>query len=184
MVTQSYALSEFISDLRRITQETHEDRVIISGVRPLVQRLALSKVWLKECYSEANSQDGYGVHLLHQEPDHTLIVIAVSWLPGTYMPPHNHGTWAVVAGIDGAEKNIFWKRIDDCSRPGYAELKQVGEKICCSGDVLGFLPDTIHSLINEMGQTSLSLHVYGRHLNYTGRSQFDPEKKAESSFIF
>jgi predicted metal-dependent enzyme (double-stranded beta helix superfamily) len=104
MVTQSYALSEFISDLRRITQETHEDRVIICGVRPLVQRLALSKIWLKEGYSEANSQDGYGVHLLHQEPDHTLIVIAVNWLPETYMSPHNHGTWAVVSGIDGAEK--------------------------------------------------------------------------------
>jgi predicted metal-dependent enzyme (double-stranded beta helix superfamily) len=107
MVMQSYALSEFISDLRRITQETHEDRVIISGVRPLVQRLALSKVWLKECYPEANSQGGYGVHPLHQEPDHTLIVIAVSWLPGTYMPPHNHGTWAMVAGIDSAEKIFF-----------------------------------------------------------------------------
>jgi predicted metal-dependent enzyme (double-stranded beta helix superfamily) len=57
-------------------------------------------------------------------------------------------------------------------------------RFVAAGDVLGFLPDTIHSLINEMGQTSLSLHVYGRHLNYTGRSQFDPEKKAESPFIF
>ena len=75
-----------------------------------------------------------------------LIVITVSWLPGSYMPPYNHGTWAVVVGI-GSAKNIFWERVDDRSRPGYAEPKQVGEKICCSGNVLGFLPDTILSIL-------------------------------------
>jgi predicted metal-dependent enzyme (double-stranded beta helix superfamily) len=37
------------------------------------------------------------------------------------MAPHNHGTWAVVAGVYGPERNAFWKRLDDGSRPGCAK---------------------------------------------------------------
>jgi hypothetical protein len=58
-------------------------------------------------------------------------------------PPHNHGTWAVVAGVDGLEKNVFWKRVDDGSRPGYAEIVKAGEKVFGAGDVVTFLPESI-----------------------------------------
>ena len=36
-------------------------------------------------------------------------------------------TNSIVVGVDGAEKNVFWERIDDRTRPGYAELRKVGE---------------------------------------------------------
>ena len=47
------------------------------------------------------------VHVLHEESDHRLAVFAVSWLPGRGVPPHDHGTWAIVVGVDGPEKNLF-----------------------------------------------------------------------------
>ena len=49
--------------------------------------------------------------------------------------------------------------------------------------MVSFLPDDIHSVVNETDQVTVSLHVYGKHLNYTGRSQFDPEQNTESPFI-
>jgi 4-amino-4-deoxychorismate lyase len=44
------------------------------------------------------------------------------------------------------------------------------------GDVLALQPDSIHSVINETGSVTVSLHVYGKHVNHTERSQFDPEQ--------
>lgn len=176
-------LSRFVDDLRNITRETSDDAAIIQRVRPLARELALAKTWLRQEHYRCDEAQGFGVHLLHEEPDHTLAVFAASWLPGRGAPPHNHGTWAVVAGVDGPETNVFWKRFDDGTRPGYAELARNGEKVFGPGDVVSFLPAQIHSVVNETGGVTVSLHVYGKHLNYTGRSQFDPEARKELPFL-
>ena len=42
---------------------------------------------------------------------------------------------------------------------------------------------TIHGVVNDGEAVTLSLHIYGKHLNYTGRSQFDPAKKIETPFV-
>ena len=49
--------------------------------------------------------------------------------------------------------------------------------------VSGVLPEDIHSVWNETEKVSLSLHTYGKHINRTGRSRFDPEAKTEEVFI-
>jgi hypothetical protein len=41
----------------------------------------------------------------------------------------------------------------------------------------------IHGALNETDQVTLSLRVYGKHINYTGRSMFDPDKKTETLFV-
>jgi predicted metal-dependent enzyme (double-stranded beta helix superfamily) len=183
MAADAYTVPEFVEDLRAIAAETTEPAAIISRVRPLTQRLALTKAWLQKRHYACDPEQGFGVHLLHEELDHTLAVFTIAWLPGKGAPPHNHGTWAVVAGVDGPEKNIFWERLDDGSRPGYAEIRSERVGVFGPGEVVSFLPDDIHSVVNETGQVTVSLHVYGKHLNYTGRSQFDPERNTESPFI-
>jgi hypothetical protein len=46
------------------------------------------------------------------------------------------------------------------------------------------LPGSIHSVVNETDRVSVSLHVYGKHPNYTMRSQFDPDRNLERPFVF
>jgi predicted metal-dependent enzyme (double-stranded beta helix superfamily) len=120
MAIMTYTLAEFIEDLRTITAEENDDNMILLRVSPLAERLALSREWLRPKHYECDEEQGFMAHLLHEEEDHTLAVFAISWLPGRGAPPHNHGTWAVVSGVDGLEKNIFYKRLVDASRPGYA----------------------------------------------------------------
>ncbi len=80
---------------------------------------------------QADDAQGFGVYLLHEEPDHTLAVLAVSWLPHRGAPPHDHGTWAVIARVEGPEKTSFLSaRMTRVGR-GHAELKKVGEKVWC-----------------------------------------------------
>jgi predicted metal-dependent enzyme (double-stranded beta helix superfamily) len=182
MTVTAYDLKSFIDDLRAITRATDDPRECVGRVRPLVRDLALSRTWLRPEHYRCDEAQGFGVHVLHQEEDHRLAVFAVAWLPGRGAPPHNHGTWAVVAGVDGPERNVFWKRVDDRSRPGYAEIVRNGEKIFDAGDVVSFLPDSIHSVVNDTAAVTVSLHVYGMHVNYTARSQFDPDTRVEQEF--
>jgi predicted metal-dependent enzyme (double-stranded beta helix superfamily) len=183
MKTDAYALQEFISDLRRITSEVSDEATILSRVAPLAKRAALSKSWLTAELYSADQDQGYGVNVLHVESDNTLFVVALSWLAGRGASPHDHGTWAIIVGVDGPERNIFWEREDDRTRPGYAELKKIGEKICDEGDVVALPAGAIHEVQNETSRTTLSFHVYGRHLNHTGRSRFDPKNRTEMPLI-
>ncbi len=181
MTEDTYGLPEFVAALRDISAATGDDRVVIDRVRPLARRLALSRTWLEPQHYECSDVgQGFGVHLLHEEANHALAVFAISWLPGRGAPPHNHGTWAVVAGVDGPETNVFWKRLDDGTRPGYAEVREQARKTFGPGEVVSFLPDAIHSVVNETGVVTLSLHVYGRHLNYVERFQFDPVRRTSA----
>ena len=184
MDSDRYSISQLAADLRQLCTQQKDEREILRGVRPLARRAALSKVtWLDDRMYRADSAQGFGVHLLHEEPDHTLAILALSWLPHRGAPPHNHGTWAVIAGVDGPEKNAFFERADDGSRAGHAELRKVGEKVCDVGDVLAMPRGMIHSVWNDTDAVTVSLHIYGKHINYTGRSQFDFEKKTEAPFI-
>jgi len=184
MDADRYSISHLVDDLKRITAESKGERDILAQIRPLARRAALSStIWLEDRMYQADPDQGFGVHLLHENPDHTLAVFAVSWLPNRGTLPHNHGTWAVVVGVDGPERNKFFQRLDDGKRPRYAELKKTGEKTCGVGDVLAMPDGVIHSVWNETDAVTVSLHIYGRHTNHTGRSQFDLEKQTEMPFI-
>jgi hypothetical protein len=79
--------------------------------------------------------------------------------------------------------NGFFERIDDRSRPGHAQLKKIGEKVFGEGEVCAMPSGAIHIVWNETDKVTLSLHIYGKHINFTGRSQFDPEKQTETPFV-
>jgi predicted metal-dependent enzyme (double-stranded beta helix superfamily) len=183
VATGSDDWARFVRELWAITTAARSPGAIIAALRPLVREFALSRSWVQPRHYECDVEQGFGVHVLHEEVDQTLWVVAFSWLPGRGAPPHDHRTWAVVAGVEGLEKNTYWRRLDDGRRPGHAELSLVGEEVVGPGDVVAFLPDAIHSVTNETDRVTLSLHVYGRNLNRVGRSQFDPEKQTESPFI-
>jgi predicted metal-dependent enzyme (double-stranded beta helix superfamily) len=183
MSKAGYSISNLVADLRDICANFTDEHEILIRVRPLAQRAALSKdAWLEKRFYQADSDQGFGVYLLHEESDHRLAIFALSWLPNRGAPPHDHGTWAVVAGVDGPEKNVFWERVDDRSRAGYAEIKKTAEKVFDVGDVIAMPQGTIHSVWNETEAVTLSLHMYGKHINYTERSQFDPKSRTQRPF--
>jgi predicted metal-dependent enzyme (double-stranded beta helix superfamily) len=180
--SEPYTLDSYVEDLKRITSETDNEDEIITQVAPLAKRLAAEDTWRDPKHYDTDPEQGFGVHMLHEEPDHTLAVFAISWLPGHGAPPHDHGTWAVVAGVDGIERNISYKRIDDRSRPDYAELDVKSETLADKGDLVCMKTGGIHEVRNETDAVTLSLHTYGKHVNHTIRSQFDLETKVKKDF--
>ena len=184
MEAERYSISELVTDLKGVCAQSEDEMEILIKARPLARRAALAKAsWFEDRMYHADAGQGFGVHLLHEEPDHTLAVLAVSWLPHRGTPPHDHGTWALVAGVEGEERNEFFQRVDDHSHPGHAELKRLGEKNYGPGSVVAMPRSTIHRVWNDTDSVSVSLHIYGKNINYTGRSQFDLEKQTETPFV-
>ena len=104
MTTDTYTLSQFVTDLRQLTSESQDEKSLLAKVRPLAKRAALSPDWREERHYKGDTEQGFGITVLHDEPDHSLFIIAVSWLPGRGAPAHDHGSWAVIVGVDGPEK--------------------------------------------------------------------------------
>lgn len=69
--------------------------------------------------------------------------------------------------------------MDDGAKAGYAELQQAGQRVMTTGAVSTCMPDDIHTVWNVGEDVAISLHTYGRHINYTGRSEFDPDANVE-----
>lgn len=181
-MTSAYALVDFVSDLRRIQAEETEDRGRITRLEPLARQLSSSADLVQQHHYQCNPEQGFGISLLHEEPDHSLAVFIVAWLPGRGTPPHNHGTWAIVSGIKGYEHNIRWRREKGVWKPGSAKLTRVGEAVIGPGESISFLPADIHSVINKSEEVAISLHVYGRHLSHVERFQFDLARNREEPF--
>ena len=182
-MSEAYSLSQYVDDLRSICSATSDEDEIFKRLAPLASRLVADPSWLQPKHYESDEEQGFGVHLLHEEADHSLGVFVVNWLPGRGTPPHDHGTWAVVAGIEGVERNVRYRRVDDASREDYARLEVKKEFDAGAGEAICVRSGGIHKVTNETDSLTLSLHTYGRHINHTNRSQFNLETHERKAFV-
>ncbi|MBN9228086.1 MULTISPECIES: cysteine dioxygenase family protein [Legionella] len=177
-------LKPLIQELRQINILKHDDQYNIEKVSIVLSNWVKKTEWLEEHFYTVDPVNGFTSWLIFEEPDHTLAVNLVAWEPGREITPHDHNTWGVVGCVVGIEENYSWMRMDDGTQPGYADIKKQNKSITCfPGDVIGFSPNDIHSVVNTSDSVAISLHVYGKNLNYTNRFQYNPPKKTAEPFI-
>ena len=68
-----YRLDDFVRDLRAATAASDDAPEILARVAPLARALALSKHWLEAAHYVCDAEQGFGIHVLHEEPDHRLL---------------------------------------------------------------------------------------------------------------
>ena len=178
-----YSINDYVTDIKNIVNDKNDITSITDKIKPLSSRFASEKSWFKESFREVDKEQGFGLHLLHEEENHDLAVFIIAWAPGKGLSPHNHKTWAVVTGMEGQEHETTYERLDDGNKKGFADLRKLSEHTLYPGQTVCCMPEDIHSVWNNGTKISLSLHTYGRHLNYTGRSIFDVKAKTESPCI-
>lgn len=173
-MSDTYTVQDYVEDLRATVAAAGSESEILSKVRPLAQKLVNNRdSWIKPEHYEVDDARGSSLYVLHEEEDHTLMVFAACFRPGRVTPVHDHGTWAVVAGVDGEEKNTIYKRTDDGSKPDFGEIQLRGEKTVRQGDAIGMPSGTFHTVSNLSDGVSVSLHTYGMNTNHTVRCQID-----------
>lgn len=107
---------------------------------------------------------GYGRNLVWRDPAADFVIIAMAWPPGIMGAPHDHGTWGVVAVLEGHVQITDYERDDDGSTADQAALREVGSIVAGPGEIATVLPP--HRDFHRVGNASrsapaLSLHTYG-----------------------
>ena len=110
-----------------------------------------------------------GIYRLSEDPDHRFALYASAGGPGKKVPPHNHTTWAIIAGVHGEERNVVYERLDNGAQPDVVQLREAPakEKVLRRGDVIAYLPDDFHHIETPAGSgNALHLHFYGLSLEH------------------
>jgi rhodanese-related sulfurtransferase/predicted metal-dependent enzyme (double-stranded beta helix superfamily) len=110
-----------------------------------------------------------GIYRLSEDPDHRFALYASAGGAGKKVPPHNHTTWAIIAGVHGAERNVVYERLDNGAQEGVVKLREAPakEKTLRRGDVICYLPDDFHHIETPAGSgDALHLHFYGLSLEH------------------
>jgi len=134
------------------------------------------------------SEEVAKIYLLSDEDGGEFSLYLISVLPVGPSPIHDHGTFAVIAGLDGDEENTIYKRLDDGSEEGKASLEVDHKVTLKSGDAIAFMPEDIHRICVISEKPTRHFHLYGKGFEQqTDRLEFDikkgTSKTAGGSFI-
>ena len=100
-------------------------------------------------------------HPLLVEPDDGHGLYLTINLPGKEAAPHDHGIWCVNAAISGSERHVVYRRTDDASVPGRAEVRAIGEIIVEPGTGMAMADHDIHSTEVIGTEPAIGLALYG-----------------------
>lgn len=84
--------------------------------------------------------------LFYEDPEFGFVINGLIKAPKTRTQIHDHAhNWTLYGVLDGTETIERYKRLDDGSKPGYAEIQQTGQFLVKPGDVDLVLPYQIHA---------------------------------------
>src|SRR5215470_11176101 len=150
---------KFIADLRTIWAAQPDDQRRMEAAKPLLERLVLDPT-LKAHSASWPSTEGRKNLLLYVDPEHHFAINAVVRVPGRTGSVHDHAdAWVLYGVLDGSESLERYERIDDGSRPGYAELRLSSVTTGAQGKVDLVAPRAIHA---EQGGPTRSVAVIVR----------------------
>ncbi len=161
---RSRAVREAIETVRMIEAEYGVTREALELVKPVLVGLASqTELFPPESFGNLPGRPGTLFHIA-EDPDGRFALYGSAGAPGKAQPPHNHTTWACIAGVYGDEHNVFYDRVDDRKVEGEGRLAKTGELTVVKGNACSFLPDDFHTIEVVNGKESLHLHLYGKTL--------------------
>ncbi|WP_445246955.1 cupin [Microcoleus sp. OTE_8_concoct_300] len=178
-LTHPYRLYRFLTDLEDVLEQISDDYLRLQAICPLVRRLLDSSSWFQIALLEPDSETGWAVQTLYDDPFFPLTVQLVAWVPGAVSPIHNHASWGLVALLDGEEKNTFWQRSPTRKFPD--KITTVGDILLAPGDVLCLMPDAIHHVEALGDKPTISFNLYGV-TDYDRRFEFNQIKGTAENF--
>ncbi|AGW93998.1 MULTISPECIES: cysteine dioxygenase family protein [Cupriavidus] len=171
------AVGDAIESIREIVARSGVTRDALAEVLTRVEDLgARTELWNEADYPPPEPGERQARYLIAEDAGQTYALYLNVMHPGKRIPPHNHTTWACVAGVSGIEFNDVYVRTDDGSQPGVGTLAfshtvEVGPR-----HGIALLPDDIHSVEIRGEDVIRHLHMYGRSLEtLTERLSFDLE---------
>ena len=170
---RAQAVDELIGRVRAIESTEGVTRASLDRIKAeLIALASRSELFPPAHFANIPGRAGTIYHLA-EDPDGRFALYGSAGVPGKAQPPHNHTTWASIAGVYGDEHNVFYERIDADETPGEGRLKKTHELTIRRGSACAMLPNDFHTIEVTGGAESLHLHLYGKTLeDLPGRITF------------
>ena len=146
--------SSLVTALSRISSEF--DRTALERLAPEI--LSIGALLDREQYPVAEPGQELVYPLLEKQDGPSIYLVSDG--PGTSSPPHEHQTWALIAGIDGHELNTYYS----VNGPGTREVTSIAALTIGPGEFVVLDPSTIHATSVAGAASTYHLHLYGRSL--------------------
>lgn len=171
------AVGAAIQSIRSLMRQHGLDRESLCAVLEIVKDLAGNKhFWHERDFPPPETNTRHNRFLISEDDDKRFCLYLNVMRKGRRIPPHNHTTWACVAAVEGTEHQYLYKRIDDGSVPGKAELFEIDRVPLGPGTGIALMPDDIHSVEIKKDDIIRHLHMYGRSMEtMTERVWYDLE---------
>ena len=168
----------FLAEAAQVVARNGPGGEAFSVVGALMRRLARSAGAVAPAELESLHGSGAASTILAEGSDGSVLMLA-RFPPDAPTPVHNHNSWGVVCVIDGRDRYVAWRRLDDGSDPHRAHVEIIEERELSPGDVVWFEgpPQDIHSQ-QGIGGDVWELVYFGRNPNLEPRAYFDPASGA------
>jgi rhodanese-related sulfurtransferase/predicted metal-dependent enzyme (double-stranded beta helix superfamily) len=168
------AVTATIETARGIVARMGLSRAALEALKPVLIALGERSELFPREHFRIPAGRASGIFHLAEDADGAFALYGSAGLPGAAQPPHDHTTWAVIAGIYGDEHNVFYRRSDDGSVEGRGTLEKTGEVTVRKGTSCALMPDDFHTIETRGAEPKLHLHLYGRTLeDLPGRIGFE-----------
>jgi predicted metal-dependent enzyme (double-stranded beta helix superfamily) len=147
---------QFIAELRALWAAEPDMQRRMEMAKPLLERLVKDD-GLRAHSASWPSTEGRKNLLLYVDPEHDFVVNGVVRVPGRTGSVHDHAdAWVLYGVLDGSESLERYERVDDGSRPGYAEVQLASVTTGTQGKVDLVPPNAIHA---EQGGPTRSVAI-------------------------
>lgn len=172
-----YGLEQFVRDVETVLDQRPSMPITIKEVSKHLFRLISDGSWLPES-ARASRPDTYSRHLLHKDRQNRFVVLSLVWEPGQATPIHDHSCWGVMGILENTLEEVGYERLDDGSKPGFAELRELQGGQVSAGSTSYLLPpyQEIHAIGNNTERKTISIHIYGRDLDEV--NVYEPHSKS------
>jgi hypothetical protein len=171
---KAYTLDQFLAD----TRATIKAKGVPSGlaeIRDHMEKLLRNPELLKKHlgdpvpYRERTT--------IGHDPATDVHVLVHGREKGGKSVPHDHGPcWVIYGNYKNPTRMRRWRRLDDGSKPGYAEIEIQRDFMNEPGKASVFAVGDIHSI--EYGDDTFFIRVTGGDVESQKTLRFDPDKKA------
>jgi predicted metal-dependent enzyme (double-stranded beta helix superfamily) len=143
------AVQKFITAARKLHADESDVRRRWEKMTPLLQELLAdasvreqSKQW-PDCSQGGDRAENL---LFYEDPDYKFVINGLIKAPHTRTAIHDHAhNWTLYGVLDGTESIERYERLDDGSRPDYAEVKKSVNVTVSSGKIDLVPPFAIHA---------------------------------------
>jgi predicted metal-dependent enzyme (double-stranded beta helix superfamily) len=178
----------FFDSLAALCTGTDDTMKIIPAGRRLLEELLVGREWYRGFLEKAIFDAEFrkiqkpspwpNEMTLKRSSDGSFVVFSYSWWPRQVDVIHDHGSWGIIGTLQGTMFERTYRRLDDGSQAGRAELAEKVHKIMPPGKTTVVLP--LNEGIHQMGsvdQFSVSINIYGKSVRKGYSQLFDPERK-------